>query len=1538
MSASETDRTKKPQRKVPKFTPMRNSFAFLYTSVVFIFLSFIASGVWFSSTIKGFSNAINLAGSERMRAYQIAFFIRIADDQTSPQKEETLAHVKMEMDRFEEILNALKDGSKKYNLTDVTTPELDKALSLLINEWEENFKPRLNAILISPTQDRRKVMELHYGNGNIHDFVESDINNIVLLLVDKMNQTERVFIILRAILSTLGILLLGSNLLYLRRRILTPINVLIHDTEEITRGNYVVSTKVTTSNEFMLLAQRFNTMTEAISQAFNRMEEMVHFRTHELSATNARMQSFFDSAQDAIVSINATDRAIILFSAGAEKIFGYTADEVLGKNVNILMPEPHHSMHDTYVKNYLETGIKKVIGQIRTATARRKNGDVFEIELSVNESITPAGRIFNGIIRDISDRIKVEREMQKLFNAIEQSAESVVITDRTGRIEYVNPAFERGTGYTRAEAIGKTPRILKSGKQTKEFYKQMWATILDGSVWHGEVINKRKNGEIYYEDAIITPIKDDKGEITNFVAMKYDVTPRKLAEFDLEKKTGELELRARYDKTFAKVLSLFSSTFDQKQALQNMLPLLAEALPFPCSAFYAYDEWRGKLILEASYGLSGTISAEFDINEAIVGQAVVNASAIEIEGSAQFPLVIETGILTITPKAIVIQPVFYQKQIVGVLVIASIAPLGEHDRAFTQSLASNIGISLQNLRQYSDMQELSAQIKARGDEIVHKNLQLEESNRLKSEFLANMSHELRTPLNAIIGFSEVLKDGMLGDLSEEQTEYANDIFTSGQHLLSLINDILDLSKIEAGKMTLDLERVSIGALLDNSLSIVKEKAMAHGIKLMIEVQQDIDYVYLDSRKTKQVVYNLLSNAVKFTPDKGTVTLSVRAVYLEDREFVEISVSDTGIGISEEGIKRLFRPFEQIDGSLSRRYEGTGLGLAMVKRLVELHGGTVGVQSQEGKGSCFTVRIPYRRESDMADSEEKMLANLCKNEKKDPDKGITCSYTPLVLIVEDDPKSVDLIRPQLESEGYSTIVASTAQKGLDIAEREQPDLITLDILLPDMHGWEFLERLRANRKIAQIPVIILSVVADENKGFSMGASSVLQKPVSREDLLAVVRLHKDNLPQDIQRPLTVLVVDDDPKAVEIVSSYLKAEGCTVLRAYSGREGIDTARTQLPDLLVLDLMMPDVTGFDVVHTLKDMPETAGINIIILTAKIITDEDREALNSSVLKIVQKGSFSSSDLLSDARRALRGKAAATAPVARKETGITYTHSLVPSHGAAEKSTDTPAETKPTVVAQNDPFILIVEDNAAQVALLKHFLEYEGYKVMSAANGKEALALMSQFKPALICLDLMMPEMDGFAFLDEKAANYEFADIPVIVVSSIAESDKGTSLSANAFLKKPVSRQEMLTLVNSLTDSAKRGSKLKILLIDDDPKAIKIISSYFDSTSYEILKEYGGKEGLYTAIVRKPDFIVLDLMMPEMSGFEVLQELKQNEGTRDIPVVIMTAKVLTKDERQDLQSKVVTIFEKGQSSKDDFLRNIESLMQKKGGAKKRLN
>jgi signal transduction histidine kinase len=256
--------------------------------------------------------------------------------------------------------------------------------------------------------------------------------------------------------------------------------------------------------------------------------------------------------------------------------------------------------------------------------------------------------------------------------------------------------------------------------------------------------------------------------------------------------------------------------------------------------------------------------------------------------------------------------------------------------------------------------EVEAELKKRTN-------QLEMANKAKSDFLANMSHELRTPLNAIIGFSEVLKDGLVGVLTPKQQDYVGDIFKSGQHLLSLINDILDLSKIEAGKMELDLEEVDIPILIEGCLSIIKEKAFAHSIQLSLDIARDVEETFVDTRKFKQIIYNLLSNAVKFTPDGGSVQISARRVAPGNpqdetgKDFLEVSVEDTGIGISNENIKKLFRPFEQLDSSLDRKYEGTGLGLTMVKRLVELHGGNVEANSQVGKGSRFTVRVPYRQE-------------------------------------------------------------------------------------------------------------------------------------------------------------------------------------------------------------------------------------------------------------------------------------------------------------------------------------------------------------------------------------------------------------------------------------------------------------------------------------------------------------------------------------------------------------------------------------------------
>jgi PAS domain S-box-containing protein len=541
-----------------------------------------------------------------------------------------------------------------------------------------------------------------------------------------------------------------------------------------------------------------------------------------------------------------------------------------------------------------------------------------------------------------------------------------------------------------------------------------------------------------------------------------------------------------------------------------------------------------------------------------------------------------------------------------------------------------------------DMTELKAIERS----LQQKNVELEDASRMKSAFLANMSHELRTPLNAIIGFSEVLADGLLGDLTDKQRRFVGDIFKSGKHLLSLINDILDLSKVEAGKMLLDLEPVAITALLKNSESIIKGQAAVRHVRVDLRLADELGTMNADGRKVKQIVYNLLSNAVKFTANGGEVILQADRVPRAEvgvmtgawaqrtfplaesgfSEFLRVSVTDDGIGMSPAGLEHLFKPFSQVDSSLARQFEGTGLGLAMVKLLADLHGGSVAVASAVGEGSCFTVWIPLRAPQDSESPREKPAAAV---------RRLASDGARTALVIEGNFRSAELIRLQLEAEQFRVIVASSADAALLAAEGESLALITLDIMMPDVDGWLFLQRLRESETLRDVPVVIISILADRGRGVALGAAAVLQSPVSRQELCdTLVDLGLSLVSSN--QTIRVLVVDDDPKAVELVAVRVRAMSSEVLRAYGGREAIEIARRELPDLIVLDLMMPDVDGFDVVAALNADPATACIPVVILTASTVTAEERSRLNGFVATVMGKAGFDSQQFISEVRRAM--------------------------------------------------------------------------------------------------------------------------------------------------------------------------------------------------------------------------------------------------------------------------------------------------------------
>jgi PAS domain S-box-containing protein len=865
------------------------------------------------------------------------------------------------------------------------------------------------------------------------------------------------------------------------------------------------------------------------------------------------------------------------------------------------------------------------------------------------------GLLWWRIRRELQTRQEADALMSKsdlLTQIIDLLPVGVFVTDAAGAVTQINPTardlwggVQRAGGAQYGEYVAFWPQ---TGKRVETGEWAIERVLKTGETVRDELMDIRCfDGTRKTIASHAMPIRDLAGHTTSALAVHVDVTEFKRTE-------QQMRATARFDETQARAVALFASGFDRSKILEGLLKLLAEQHPLPVSAIYGFDEWSGRFECEASHGLPSAALRSFALGEGLLGQAAQDDKSTLLDCA---DLTLQTGLGDFAPTQVLMVPVGYQERRLAVLVVASSRAMADGERAFLERLAVTLGVALDNLRQYNDLKLLAQRLRASSEEIVVKNRQLEEADSMKSEFLANMSHELRTPLNAIIGFSEVMRDGLLGDLEPQQKEYVTDIFTSGTHLLSLINDILDLSKVEAGKMTLELEPLPLVAMVQSSLQVVREKAIAHHIRLVTELPgplasgaDALGEIWLDERKAKQILYNLLSNAVKFTPDGGEVHVSARQVGHEAvpnprfDHYLELSVRDTGIGISVSDQARLFQPFTQIDSTLARRYAGTGLGLVMVKRLAELHGGAVALRSVLGQGSTFTVWLPWRLEPDAATadvaqrSELQALAPVPRPTADAPRP--TGSEQPLALVVEDDDKAAELLRLQLENIGFRVVRTASAEAALELAEVEMPDLLTLDIHLPGMDGWEFLEHFKQQERFTGVPVVIVSIVADKGRGLSLGASQVLQKPVSRDEFSRALAAIGFPVEPDVEKQQrTVLVVDDDPKAVQLLGAYLAPAGYRVLSAFGGQEGIDVARQQHPHLIVLDLMMPEVNGFEVVEALKGDVSTASIPIVIVTAKQVTAQDRANLKGAVLKVIQKSEFKHGRFIDEVKRAMRGK-----------------------------------------------------------------------------------------------------------------------------------------------------------------------------------------------------------------------------------------------------------------------------------------------------------
>ncbi len=620
-------------------------------------------------------------------------------------------------------------------------------------------------------------------------------------------------------------------------------------------------------------------------------------------------------------------------------------------------------------------------------------------------------------------------------------------------------------------------------------------------------------------------------------------------------------------------------------------------------------------------------------------------------------------------------------------------------------------------------QELLAQreeLQAQQHQLELKANEIERANALKSEFLANMSHELRTPLNSVIGFSELVLDEK--GLTDRQTRHLNDVHASGRHLLHLINDILDLSKIEAGHTNLDVQAVDVGAALDEAAGVVRSSAAKK--QMVIEVQCGARTpAAADPARLRQILLNLLSNAVKFGPERSRVTLTAEA----SGRSVRFRVRDEGPGIPASLLPRLFEPFVQGESPMVKKHQGTGLGLAISRRLVEQHGGSIELEPPDGSGASFTFTIPQWERA----TPEDVAAPRAP-------------FAVRVLLVEADSAAAEQLRTRIASAGYQVTVVDNGRDALEMAQLLRPDAIVLDPAGEARDDIRTLDELKRHEGTCDIPVI-LSVAP--------GAVDVVPKPVEPERLLR--ELARVVARRDGTHAPVVLTVDDDPRVGVLLRGFLEPAGYRVRVATDPRTGVSEALREVPDVIVVDLMMPEMSGFEVLELLAADPRTRSVPAIVLTAADLSAEDRSYLRSRARAVAAKGTLTREELVAAIDRAHRP----------------------------------PAPTPPPGTAT----ILVVDDHDLNRELARSILERRGYRVLEAADGEAAVAAARQHQPELILMDLAMPVKDGFAATQDIKADPALRRIPVVALTALAmrgDEEKARRAGFDGYVTKPINRE----------------------------------------------------------------------------------------------------------------------------------------------------
>jgi signal transduction histidine kinase/CheY-like chemotaxis protein len=678
---------------------------------------------------------------------------------------------------------------------------------------------------------------------------------------------------------------------------------------------------------------------------------------------------------------------------------------------------------------------------------------------------------------------------------------------------------------------------------------------------------------------------------------------------ELRARTEELGQSVEELRALGEVTQAVNSTLELQTVLSTIVAKAVQLSDTDAGSIYVHDETQQEFQLQANYGMSDDLIAALkdhhtDISGAVAGAAKRGEPDQVPDMQAEPSIPANEIMLQAGYRARLLVPLMRFNEVMGALVVRRKAP-GEFSKNtidLLRTFAAQSVLAIQNARLFQEIEE--------------KGRQLELASQHKSQFVASMSHELRTPLNAIIGLTEMMVTNAARFGTEKAAEPLKRVHRAGQHLLGLINQVLDLSKIEAGKLELNPESVSLAPLIDEVVGTARQLAQQNKNNLVVEAQEKLGVLTVDPMRLRQILLNLLSNACKFT-SQGEVKLRARKV-TDGRNWVEFAVADTGIGMTPEQQAKLFEEFTQADSSTARRYGGTGLGLAITRKLARMMGGDVTVTSEPGKGSVFTARLPAGPDP---------VAKAATNGSRPP--GNDC-----VLVVDDDATARELIAEQLKAEGFSVVTAAGGLEGLKLAKDLRPMVITLDVMMPDLDGWSVLAALRQDPDLAEIPVIMITILDEHRRGVALGAAGYLTKPIDRERLHRMVSRFRASA-----RPTRVLLVDDDKDQRDRLRGWLDGEQWVVQETANGREALTRLQADKPDVILLDLMMPEMDGFAVVAALQKEPRWRDIPVIVITARDLDAKDRERLNSGVKSVLVKETFRPADLVERIRRLVPSK-----------------------------------------------------------------------------------------------------------------------------------------------------------------------------------------------------------------------------------------------------------------------------------------------------------